>query len=326
MNIVYSTSDYFVKPTIVSIVSLLNHNRVTNIIILYSELSESSKDLLFSKISSKTNIVFLQCDSLISSKLSKYKLKKVRGNWNTYLRIFIPDLLPQYERILYIDSDTLIKGDISNLYDINFKDTYFAAVIDHVACSKYANIENKEVLEVGDYYNCGILLMNNSKLVEINFTNEVLSFLDKTNMTFRVADQSIINFLYSHKFQSIDVGYNFYAGLHYLNSFASKLVLNIDYTNYHKDLNKIKIIHFIGHWFERPWFKKHSSLFSKEYLNVFYSCGFTNSDLTKIPEYSKHYIYDYAMLYLRRFGFMKIEFYFRYMIMQKLKTIIKIDR
>ena len=100
MNIVYSTSNYFVKPTITSIISLINHNEVTNIIILYSDLSDDSIELI-KRIVKKCNIIFLKCDDIIKEKLSHLKLKKVRGNWNTYLRIFIPSLFPEFERILY---------------------------------------------------------------------------------------------------------------------------------------------------------------------------------------------------------------------------------
>lgn len=325
MNIVYSTSDYFVKPTITSIVSLVNHNEVTNIIILYSDLSYDSIELI-KRIVKKCNLIFLKCDDIIKDKLSHLKLKKVRGNWNTYLRVFIPSLFPEFDRILYIDSDTLINGDISNFYNLNFDDNYFAASIDYAAKSKYSNIESKEILDKGEYYNCGILLLNNSKLVEINFTDQILSFLEKTKLKFRVADQSIINYLYYNKFKTVDIGYNFYSSLHYFNSIASKFVLGVDFTNYHKNKDEIKIIHFIGHWFERPWFKTHYSIFSKTYLNVFSSCGFTKNDLLETPKYSKHYIYDYTMLFLRKGGFLTTEFYFRYLVMQKLKAIIKIER
>jgi hypothetical protein len=43
----------------------------------------------------------------------------------------------------------------------------------------------------------------------------------------------------------------------------------------------------------------------------------------KTPKFSKHFLYDYAMLFLRKLGFSTTEFYFRYFVMQKLKSIIK---
>jgi lipopolysaccharide biosynthesis glycosyltransferase len=253
-------------------------------------------------------------------------LKKVRGNWNTYLRVFIPFLLPEFDRILYIDSDTLIVGDISDFYNIDFGHNYFAACIDYAAKSRYANIESRDILDKGEYHNCGVLLLNNARLVEVNLTDQILSFLGKTQLKFRVADQSIINYLYHNKFKTVDIGYNFYSSLHYFNSYASRLLLGVDFTGYHKSDDEIKIIHFIGHWFERPWFKSHYSIFSKAYLKVFTSCGFTSDDLLETPNYSKHHIYDYAMLFLRKRGFLTVEFYFRYLVMQKLKSVIKVER
>ena len=250
----------------------------------------------------------------------------VRGNWNTYLRLFIPILVPDYDRVLYIDSDTLIRGDISDFYNTNFNNNFFSAAIDYVAKSKYANIEDEIILKNGNYYNCGILLMNNKKLVDIDFTNQVLNHLDKSDLDFRVADQSIINYFYPEKFIIADIGYNFYSGLHYKNSIATKKVFNVDYTSYLNDQNKVKIVHFIGHWFERPWFKKHFSIYSKEYNNIIRESGIKQEELLNIPKFSLHWFYDYTMYLLRIKGYLTLEFYFRFMFMQKLKKFININR
>ena len=325
MNIIYSTSDSFLIPTMVSINSLIKYNRVDNIFILHSDLSNISKDRL-TKTFKKSKINFIECEKLIIEKLSKYNLRKVRGNWNTYLRIFIPILVSECERVLYIDSDTLIRGNISDFYNVNFNGKFFSAAIDHVAKSKYANIEDKLILNKGNYYNCGILLMNNKKLIDVDFTNQVLSYLDCSNIDFRVADQSIINYLFSKKFITSDIGFNFYSGLHYKNANATKKVFGVDYSSYLVDQNKVKIVHFVGHWFERPWFKKHFSIYSSEYKNLLKECNVKEEELTDIPTFYLHSIYDYSMYLLRINGFMTIEFYFRYIIMQTLKKFINIYR
>ena len=325
MNIIYSTSDSFLIPATVSIKSLIKYNDVNSITILHSDLSQSSIEKLRS-ITNGTKLRFVECEKLIFEKLSKYKLRMVRGNWNTYLRLFIPILVPDYDRVLYIDSDTLIRGDISDLYDTNFNNNFFSAAIDYVAKSKYANIEDEMILKNGNYYNCGILLMNNKKLIEIDFTNQVLNYLDKSDLDFRVADQSIINYFYSEKFVTADIGFNFYSGLHYKNSYATKKVFGIDYSSYLNDQNKVKIVHFIGHWFERPWFKKHFSIYSTEYKNLVLECDIKEEELLSIPKFYLHSIYDYSMYFLRKNGFLTLEFYTRFMIMQTLKKFINIYR
>ena len=48
--------------------------------------------------------------------------------------------------------------------------------------------------------------------------------------------------------------------------------------------------------------------------------------LLNIPKFSLHSVYDYTMYLLRINGYLTLEFYFRYMVMQKLKKFINIDR
>ena len=48
----------------------------------------------------------------------------------TYFRLFIPDLYPQYDKVLYLDSDIVVLGDIAELYNTNIKGNLVAAVPD----------------------------------------------------------------------------------------------------------------------------------------------------------------------------------------------------
>ena len=48
-----------------------------------------------------------------------------------YFRLFIPEMFPQYDKAIYIDSDVVVPGDISELYEIDLGDDYIGACPDH---------------------------------------------------------------------------------------------------------------------------------------------------------------------------------------------------
>ena len=113
----------------------------------------------------------------------------------TYYRIFIANMFAEYDKAIYLDSDTIILGDISELYKYNLKNKYVGAITDAVVngndiFKKYS----REVLGISPnkYFNAGILLMNLRKFREENFYEKFKNLL--LEYKFRVAqDQDYLN-------------------------------------------------------------------------------------------------------------------------------------
>ncbi len=49
---------------------------------------------------------------------------------DVYLRLLIPLIIPNYEKIIYLDSDTIVKNDISELFHFKTLNFSIAAVKD----------------------------------------------------------------------------------------------------------------------------------------------------------------------------------------------------
>ena len=50
-----------------------------------------------------------------------------KWTWGTatlYYKLYIPFILPHLKRILYLDGDTLVYKDLSELFNIDFQDNY----------------------------------------------------------------------------------------------------------------------------------------------------------------------------------------------------------
>ena len=114
----------------------------------------------------------------------------------TYFRLFIPELYPQYNKALYIDSDTTVLGDISELYNIDLENNLVGAVADD---SVEHNDAFKEYVErvIGmatykNYFNAGVLLLNLDEMRKFDFQAKFLYLLE--TVKFSVAqDQDYLN-------------------------------------------------------------------------------------------------------------------------------------
>lgn len=77
----------------------------------------------------------------------------------TWYRIFLPELLPDVERVLFVDSDTLVLDSIAPLWQLDLDGFYLAAVT-NVLEPHYAHRPAELGVEEGTYFNAGVLLMN----------------------------------------------------------------------------------------------------------------------------------------------------------------------
>ncbi len=119
----------------------------------------------------------------------------------TYYRIFIAEMFPQYEKAIYIDSDVVLLGDVSELYETELGEALVGAVADEaVANVSQFRLYTKEVLGIDakDYFNAGVLVMNLKKFRESNFYEAFCRLLK--NYKFSVAqDQDYLNVLCAGK-------------------------------------------------------------------------------------------------------------------------------
>lgn len=129
----------------------------------------------------------------------------------TYFRLFIPNLYPQYDKALYLDSDIVILDDIANLYNIDMgNDLVAAAPDDVIQFNEVFRVYAEKVVGVADYhryFNAGVLLMNLHQLRTFKFQEKFLFLLDR--IKFAVAqDQDYLNRLCKGRVKLIDRVWN----------------------------------------------------------------------------------------------------------------------
>ena len=163
--IFYACDDAFVKFTVVSMHSMIqNASKDYKYIvhILHTEISDKMKDVVGRLANDNFEIRFVDVTSYLQSISEKLPLRDYYSK-TTYYRLFIAEMFPQYTKALYLDSDTVILGDVSKLYLTDIKDAYLGA------CHEQVMVQTREfgtyvekVVGVSRYnfFNAGLMLIN----------------------------------------------------------------------------------------------------------------------------------------------------------------------
>ena len=169
--------------------------------------------------------------------------------------MLIPKIFNQYEKIVYLDGDIIVKDDIAELYNLDIGECVLGVV--HEVCnnamSKYYSMHH-EGLSVEEAFNSGILLINSGMFEREKVREKCIELLEKdvkrSEPRFTYLDQDVLNIVCKEKVYFLDERWNFQTK--YL--FAGEEVhLNIEYNNKYVEASaNPAIIHFAGR--NKPWF------------------------------------------------------------------------
>ncbi len=169
--IFYACDDAFVKFTIVSMHSLIkNASRDFNytIYILHTDITEKMQKKALELCEDGFQIIFTDVSDRLSAITSNLPIRDYYSK-TTYFRLFIADMFPEYDRAIYIDSDTIVQGDISELYNTDPGENYLGACHEQamVQVDNYGTYAEKVVgVSRHNYFNAGMLLINCKKVRE----------------------------------------------------------------------------------------------------------------------------------------------------------------
>ena len=163
--IFYACDDNFVKYTIVSLHSMMkNASRECRyrVHILYTDISEKMQRQVLEMQNEIFEIRFVDVSDYLRSISDKLPLRDYYSK-TTYYRLFIAEMFPEYQKAIYIDSDTVVQGDISKFYHQKIKDAYVGACHEQamVQVDEYGTYVEKVIgISRYNYFNAGLILIN----------------------------------------------------------------------------------------------------------------------------------------------------------------------
>lgn len=128
----------------------------------------------------------------------------------TYYRFFIPDMFPQYDKVLYLDCDITVLGDISNLYLTNISNFLVGAAQEQVMAHYKVfgdYVEKVLDIKVKNYFSAGVLLINTKLFRAYKIQQKFFKLMSE--FKFRVTqDEDYLNVLCKDKVKKISIGWN----------------------------------------------------------------------------------------------------------------------
>ena len=197
----------------VALKSLIDNTSKENkyaIKILYTSVTEENKKRIKKYEQENVTIEFVDLNKQLNEIKEKLYTRNYFSN-TTYYRLFIPELYPQYDKAVYIDSDTICLADIADLYNVDMEDNLIAGVSDGAVQSIEIFQDYVEkvvgVSDYNNYFNAGVIVMNLKELRKYKFKEKFIYLLEKVR--YEVAqDQDYLNRLCKGRVKIIDYAWN----------------------------------------------------------------------------------------------------------------------
>ena len=211
--IFFSTDDNYIPYLDVAVSSLIaNASKEFNyrIIILNTGLNNANVDKIKQNEREKFKIDFVDISTDVEK--IKSKLKNVyHFSIVTYYRLFIASLFPQYGKVIYLDCDLVVLGDISELYHTELGDNILGACPEQfVQNTKEFRAYAAEALGVDPdgYVNAGVLLMNLAEFRKNRIEEKFVRLITEHDFDLLDPDQAYLNYLCFDKIQILSNGWN----------------------------------------------------------------------------------------------------------------------
>lgn len=260
--IALSANDFY-APYVATVLNSIKCNALAtnnyDILIMNKDFTDNSKRRLQKIFAGQKNFSLRFVDiSRFESRFSKLFL---RGHFTieTWFRLLMPEIMPNYDKILYIDSDLVVNADIAELYNTDVRDYLLAACHDADTAGLYNGFEPKKkdymdkILKIKkpyEYFQAGVILFNLAKFREQFSTTEMLRFAGSYN--WQLLDQDVLNYLAQGKVKFVDMAWNVMYDWRYMRRreiiARAPKYLSDEYDRAHV---APKILHYAGP--DKPW-------------------------------------------------------------------------
>lgn len=209
--VILAADENYAMPMSVTIASMLKNAKRTTKYDIYiltpQEFSSRSKFLILSlqEFGYGCKITFIKLGNEFSQAPIKTKhLTKV-----AYYRLLASTVLPQYNKCLYLDVDTVVESDLSILFRMTLDDFFVAGVkaAGYFYPIEWSEAHQKEIgiPSMNQYINSGVLMMDLEKFRHNNVEEKCIAL---TNNGYSSEDQDIINVVCYGQIKCIHLKYN----------------------------------------------------------------------------------------------------------------------
>lgn len=252
MNIAYSCNDYYIPQTGVSMISLFENNKDVDDITVY----------LISKDVSKKNIKILrEIAERYHRGFKEVKFDDIafdldlsntgRHIATIYTKVFFPRI-EGVDKMIYLDSDTVVAGSFKELWEDNL-DGYYMGVVETLPTKFYKELG----LPKGErFFNDGMAICNVDYCRKNNLIGQVLKVVEEFNGNPPTLSEGALNKVCYGKVKFISPRYNLMAGLLFLARLDARYMSTLLHYSKEELENSCSypvVIHYLSAFYNRPW-------------------------------------------------------------------------
>lgn len=256
--IVVRISDYYAPYFAVLLQSIIDNADSKNnydIIVLEHTVTKENKDIISKMIQDKHNISVRYFNpEYVLNNISLHVAAHVYTR-EAYYTIFSPWFLQNYNKLLVIDSDLILQGDIAEIYNQDISNYFAGACKDIVYMGMLnMNIDNfveytNDILKLKNsynYINTGVILLNTENIRK-EFELDYIIVKSEKNK-YRIQEQDLLNVLFDGKIKFLDIKYNYLINV---NHWVTSMMLESPKT-YNDIYIKTQKYPFVIHYANQP--------------------------------------------------------------------------
>jgi len=257
ISILLSANEKYSRQCAVTILSILGNTSLPqkiNFYVLTPDISIDNREKI-KKLCHyfDSKVIFVDIDitlfdafpiPALHSPTSKFKKSK-----DVYSRLLGPDLLKQCNRLLYLDCDLVVLGDVIDLFYSSLNGMPIGAVPHVQFPYQEVFVKTFEMQEVDIYFNSGVILIDAEMWRNKVYSNNVVDLLEKYGDKISFADQDILNILFWKNYFHLPGIWNVESRL-----YKAKLLGLPQTEETTERMRSPQIIHYTGP--EKPWLSR----------------------------------------------------------------------
>lgn len=207
--VLYQFNEKYAPYAGISLTSLLENNKhveKVQIYVLGEGLSPKSVEKFQQTVKHYARtITFVETEMLIA-KMKAMNMPTYRGSYAANMRLFLPEVLDKtVHRLLYLDADTIVEGELDDLFSMSMENKAIAMIQD--------SLVRKHKMRLGfdreePYYNSGVILFDMDEWRKCKYSQKIVEHVQKVRANYPSPDQDLLNVVCHKEIMTLPPKYN----------------------------------------------------------------------------------------------------------------------
>lgn len=168
-----------------------------------------------------------------------------------WYRTLLPDLLPDLDRVLALDADTLVMQSLLPLWQHDLGDRLLAAVAHPITPEHAPRVRSLGIDPVDSYFNAGVMLMNLKAMRDEDLGGKAIALGHERGDELICAEQDALNMLVTKRWDKLHPRWNAMSYLWLTPDDADGTYSDVELTGARVSP---AVVHFEGFQTVKPWF------------------------------------------------------------------------